>query len=139
MNWRAHPAIRLATAPAEVGMQLCSVRLRVCFEAFPSFVALAPLRVIGNAWPHEPAHGGTPGRCFGMAMRGDDLCHYFACPRMRAFVVQSRAWTPCWAHEGQMRLALFVVAATLRDSGVVAASMYCSARTRGAIPRTNSV
>lgn len=49
-------------APAERKVQLCLARLCMCLEAFPSFAALAPLRVIGNACPARCAYGGMPSR-----------------------------------------------------------------------------
>lgn len=65
-------------------VNLCLARLLIALEAMPPLVSLALFRLIGNAWPTSRRVGGGVGACrFGcMAVGGDDIRHYMACPRL---------------------------------------------------------
>lgn len=74
-HWVRDPALGL--------VQLLCDRLRWCCREFLPLVALAPLRLLANAWRTSRRMQGELGRCrFGwMVVGGDDVQRYAHCPR----------------------------------------------------------
>lgn len=94
-------------------LRRCTVRLRARFQALPPFVAVATLRIVGNAWLTSRRMSRRPATCCVVfaAVGGDCLRHYIGCPRLASAIRASRAHPPCWVHSGSMRLATFLAPA----------------------------
>lgn len=103
-RWLMRRLVTILGGALDVGkVALCLRRVRLLYEVVPSCVALATLRVVGNAWPTSRRIGGTPHGCaFGCAaVGGGDARHCIACPCFPDIRAQREcARAICWANGG---------------------------------------